>query len=112
MDHTWLDFWNKTGETIGVSAAFCFGGAAFLLWVSTEDYSPRRGLTVILGGQLLNGAIIVFTHGYLALSIFVAPIVGLFAGLTSVPLLMAIISISQDKAGDWVSAFLKRFTGA
>ncbi len=112
MEHPWLDFWNKFGETFGISAAFCFGGAAFLLWVSTEAYSPKRGLTVILGGQLLNSAIIAFTHGYLALSIFVAPIVGLFSGLTSVPLLMAIISLSQEKAGDWVAAMLKRFTGA
>ena len=112
MDHPWLDFWNKMGETIGIAAAFCFASSAFLLWVSTDVSTPKRGLTVILGGQLLNAAILAFTHGYLALSIFLAPVIGLFSGLTAVPVLMAIVTLAQSRAGDWVASFMKRFTGA
>lgn len=111
MEHPWLDFWNKTGETLGIAAAFCFAGAAFLLWISKESYSPKSGFAVIIGGQILNGATTAFTHGYLGVSIFVAPIVGLICGLVAVPVLNAIIALARDKAGDWVTALLKRFTG-
>lgn len=100
------------GETIGVAAAFCFAGAGFLLWVTNETHTPKRGFTVIVGGQILNAAIITFTHGYLSLSIFVAPVIGLLSGLAAVPILMSVIKLSQEKAGDWVAAILKRFTGA
>lgn len=112
MEHPWIDFWNKTGETLGIAAAFCFGGAAFLLWVSPETVSPKKGFTVIMGGQILNGATTVFVHGYLGWSVFVAPVVGLACGLVAVPVLMAVINLAQERAGDWVSALVKRITGA
>ncbi len=111
MEHPWLDFWNKTGETLGIAAAFAFGGAAFLLWVSPEAYTPKRGLTVILGGQVLNAATTAFVHGYLGWSVFVAPAVGLVVGLIAVPVMMAIIALAQDKAGDWIAALVKKVTG-
>ncbi len=111
MEHPWLDFWNKTGETLGIAAAFCFGGAAFLLWVSADKYSPQRGLTVIIGGQILNAATVAFVHGYLGWSLYIAPVVGLVCGLVAVPVLMAIIMLAQDRAGDWLAAVLKRLTG-
>jgi hypothetical protein len=111
MEHPWLDFWNKTGETLGIAAAFCFGGASFVLWVSNDTYTPRRGLTVIVAGQIVTAAATAFIHGYLGWSIFLAPAVGLLAGLVSLPLLLAIIKVSQDKASDVVTAVVKKVSG-
>lgn len=112
MEHPWLDFWNRMGDTIGIAAAFCFGGAAFLLWVSPDQHSPRNGLTVIIGGQILCAATTAFVHGYLGANIFVAPLIGLGCGLVAVPVLMAVIKLGQEKAGDWIEALVRRITGS
>lgn len=111
MDHPWLDFWNKMGETLGIAAAFAFVGAGFLLWSSTEAYSAKRGLTVIIGGQILNAATTAFIHGYLGWNIFIAPIIGLACGLIAVPILNAVIKLGQEKAGEWVEAGVRKLTG-
>jgi len=98
------------GDTLGIAAAFSFIGAAFLLWVSTEDHTARRGFTVIMGGQILCAVTTAFIHGYLEWSIFVAPVVGLACGLVAVPVLTAVIKTSNERAADLVAAALKKIT--
>lgn len=111
MDHPWLDFWNKTAETLGIAAAFSFLGAGFLLWVTATEHSVRRGLTVIMGGQILTAASTAFVHGYLGWSIFIAPVIGLACGLVAVPILMAVIKAGETRAGDLIDAGIKKVTG-
>ena len=111
MDHPWLDFWNKTAETLGIAAAFSFMGSAFLLWVSPQSYSGRSGLTVIIGGQLINAAAQAFLYGYLGWSFYTAPVVGLVLGLIGSFLLLAVIKVGQTRATDIVEAGVKRVIG-
>ncbi len=111
MDHPWVEFWNKTAETLGVAAAMGFFGSAFMLFTTPEEHSMRRGLTVISAGQLLNFAATAFVHGYLGLSFFLAPFVGLACGLVGSFLLLAFIKFGQDHSGDVVGALVKKVTG-
>lgn len=108
---TWAEFWAKTADTIGIGAAFSFIGAAYLLWVSPNEHSVSRGFTVILAAQILNGVTTAFVHGYLGWSIFIAPVVGLVCGLVAVPVLMAVIKTSNERAADVIAAALKRLPG-
>lgn len=111
MDHPWLDYWNKTAETLGVAAAFSFLGSGFLLWVSPKTYTARSGLGVIVGGQLLQGAATTFVTGYLGWGFAIAPVLGLVCGLVGSFVLLAVIKVGQDKAVNIVEAGLKRVTG-
>jgi CHASE2 domain-containing sensor protein len=111
MEHPWLDFWNKTAETLGIAAAFCFAGAGFLLWVAEEKHPPKRVVTVIIAGQITNAATTAFVHGYLGWSIFIAPLIGLVCGLTAVPLLMAVIRGGESNADGIIGAAIRKLTG-
>lgn len=111
MDHPWLEFFNKTGETLGVAALFSFIGSCFLLWVSPTEYTARSGLGVIIGGQLLQSAATIFVVGYLGWSFVIAPLLGLICGLVGSFVLLAVIRVGREKAVDVVEAGLSKITG-
>lgn len=111
MEHPWLDFWNKFGETLGIAAAMGFLGSAFLLFVTPEQHSMRRGLSVIFGGQILNAAATAFVHGYLNWSFYVAPAIGLACGLIGSFILLAVIKVGRERAVDVISAGINKVTG-
>ena len=112
MEHPWLDFWNKTAETLGVGGAFSFLGSGFLLWVSPTTYTARSGLGVIIGGQLTGAAVNVFGMGYLGWNYAVAPLLGLVCGLIGSFVLLAVVKVGQTKAVDVIEAGVNRVTGA
>jgi hypothetical protein len=111
VDHPWLDFWNKFAETLGVAAGMTFLGSAFLLFVTPEQHSFRRGFTVIVGGQLLNAVATAFVHGYLGWSFYAAPAIGLACGLIGSFILLAVIKVGQERAIEIVSAGVNKVTG-
>lgn len=111
MEHPWLEFWNKTGETLGVAGVFSFLGSGFLLWVSPTAFTARSGLGVIIGGQLLQATATIFGIGYLNWHWAVAPILGLVSGLVGSFVLLAVIKVGRDKAETVVEAGLNKVTG-
>lgn len=109
----WSDFWKSYQETLAVAAAFAFGGAGFVLWTSNNP-SVKRGLLVIISGQVVNGATMALTSGYLGWSIFVAPVVGLACGIVAMPILNTVMKGGkrvEERADDLTDAGIKRVTG-
>lgn len=96
---SWLEFWNRYADTFGVTAVFSALGSGFLLWRSAEKKPLTRGrvLMVVLGGLLVSAITTAMAHGYLGLSIFLAPLLGTICGLTALPLMSAVM-----KGGDRV----------
>jgi hypothetical protein len=114
MDHPWLDFWNKTAETIGIALAFAFGSSTFLLWSANDKPTVKRGLSVIFAGLVVTAAATSFVHGYLGWSAFLAPVVGVIGGLIGLPLMFAITKGGkhiEDRADDITDAGLKHVPG-
>ena len=111
----WTRFWVEYAETIGVAAAFAFGGSAFVLWVTPASHEVKRGILVIIAGQIVTAATIAFMNGYLGWSIFIAPVVGIVCGIVAMPILNAIMKGGhrvEDRADDIADAVIKRGTGA
>ena len=108
----WREFWDHYWQTLGVTAAFAFGGSGFLLWASSQTVSPGRALLVIAAGQGVQAAATAFFMGYLGWNIFLAPVVGLVCGLVALPLILAVVKVGQrieDRAGDIADQQIDRF---
>lgn len=110
----WREFWDHYWQTLGVTAAFSFGGAGIVLWGSPQIITPGRAFLVIVSGQFVTGASTALVHGYLGWNIFVAPFVGLVCGLVAMPIMRAVIKIGQrvdERATDIADRQIDRFGG-
>ena len=84
-----------------------------MLWTG-DNIAVKRGLLVILSGQVVNAATTVLIHGYLGWSSFVAPVVGLACGIAAMPILNTVMKGSrrvETRADDLTDAGIKRVTG-
>ena len=110
----WARFWTEYSETIGVAAAFAFGGSGFVLWVTPASHEVKRGILVIIAGQIVTAATIALLNGYFGVSIFLAPVVGIACGIVAMPILNAVMKAGrrvEDRATDIADVVIKRGTG-
>ena len=110
---SWRDFWGQYQETLGVTLAFAFMGAALLLKVDTKSPppTPAQALMVIFAGLLVASCATAFVHGYLGWNIFIAPFVGLVCGAIALPFFRTLIKASkrvEDRADDVADSALNR----
>jgi uncharacterized membrane protein len=98
---TWREFLNIYADTLAVALGFATVGAGFVLWINgrVQPITQGQALLVIAAALLVACIATAILHGYLGLSIFLAPLVGTVCGLVALPLIRAII-----KAGTRVEA--------
>jgi hypothetical protein len=102
---TWKAFFDANSDTLGVSQFFAFIGSGFLLWMRSSKIiiSAGSGLMLLVAGQIVGGVATSFVVGYLQWSPYLAPFIGVIAGLTGFFLLMMSIKAGQqveNRGGD------------
>lgn len=92
---TWQEWFREHSLTLAITLGFASGGSLLLLWLRPGEAGPWRFLLAWAAGQLVGASAAVAAHGYVGVSFFFAPLIGLCCGIVAVPLLRAVMRVSM-----------------